>query len=201
VWTQGGTDLLILASTSGVRRALLEAAGIRVQCEASGVDERAFAGPDPVELARTLAVAKARSVAARFPGRLVLGADQVGFDASRPEAHFGKPADRDAHLAMLRALRGRAHVLVTGFAFVYDGDEEVGDERTVLHVRSDLADAELEAYADSEEGRGSAGGYEAERRGAFLFERIDGDWFNVLGLPMLRVLDALRRRGWRFGAP
>jgi septum formation protein len=198
VWTQGATDLLILASTSRVRRTLLEAAGIRVQCEASGVDERAFAASDPVELSRTLALAKARSVASRFPGRLVLGADQVGFDPARPEAHFGKPADRGAHVAMLRGMRGRAHVLVTGFAFVCDGDEEVGDERTVLHVRSDVVDAEIEAYADSGEGRGSAGGYEAERGGAFLFDRIDGDWFNVLGLPLLRVFDGLRRRGWRW---
>ena len=196
--TQGATDLLLLASTSGVRRALLEAAGIPVQCESPGVDERAFVASDPVELARTLARAKARAVAARFPGRLVLGADQVGYDLERPEAHYGKPADRGAQVEMLRAMRGRAHVLVTGFAFVVDGDEEVGHERTVLHVRADVSDAELAAYAATGEGAGSAGGYEAERRGAFLFERIDGDWFNVLGLPVLRVFDGLRRRGWRF---
>jgi septum formation protein len=191
---------LVLASTSASRRALLESAGIPARSEAPGVDERAFSDPDPVRLVRTLALAKANAVAERFPGALVLGADQVAVHPERPDEPFGKPESEERHFEMLAGMRGRTHVLVTGFALVTSGaDDEVGHEQTTLRVRSDLTDEELWAYVRSGEGRGCAGGYRAEGRGAFLFEAIEGDWFNVLGLPVLRVLDALRRRGWRFG--
>jgi len=178
----------------------MEAAGIPVRCVPPGVDERGFSDPDPVRLARTLALAKAKAVAERLPEALVIGADQVAVHPERPEEPFGKPGSEEAHFAMLSAMRGRTHVLVTGFALVGPGEAEVvGHEQTALRVRADLTDDELWAYVRSGEGRECAGGYRAEAHGAFLFEKIDGDWFNVLGLPLLRVMDALRRRGWRFG--
>lgn len=178
----------------------MEAAGVRVRCEPPGLDERRFADPDPIRLTRLLAVEKARAVAARLPDALILGADQVAVDPSRPEEAFGKPADAEAHLAMLAGMRGRSHVLVTGWALVGPGgEEEVGHDQTVMRVRGDLTDEELAAYVRSGEGSACAGGYRAEGRGAFLFEAIEGDWFNVLGLPLLKVMDGLRRRGWRYG--
>jgi septum formation protein len=99
---------------------------------------------------------------------------------------------------MLRSMVGRRHALVTAVALVGPGFADTVTEETVLSVRADLDDAELEAYVATGEGSGCAGGYAAEGRGAFLFERIEGDFFNVLGLPLLRVIGLLRARGWRF---
>jgi septum formation protein len=190
--------LIVLASTSPWRKAMLEAAGFRVECEPPGVDERAVSEPDPRRLAAVLAEAKARAVARRRPDAWVLGADQVVTDGAEV---WGKPLDPADHLARLQAMRGRSHDLVTGFCLLGpDGVEEIGLETTRLWVRDDLTDDELRAYVATGEGSGCAGGYAAEGQGAWLFSRIEGDWFNVMGLPLLRVIDALRRHRWRYGA-
>jgi septum formation protein len=186
---------LILASTSPWRRRMLVDAGIAVRTESPGVDERSVRLSDPVELACELARRKARAVAARHPGEWILGADQVAHEPGGEP--FGKPEDPDDHLRRLRSMVGRSHALVTGFALVGPGVEVVGHETTVMHVRADLDDDELVAYVSTGEGAGCAGGYAVEGRGVFLFERIDGDWFNVVGLPLLRVLGVLRAHGWR----
>lgn len=187
---------LILASTSPWRRALLAEVGLAVRCEAPGVDE-ASDEADPEALARELAVRKARAVAARFPDAWVIGADQVAFDLE-DRAPFGKPRDPADHLARLRGMVGRTHGLVTGLALTGPGFEDVIAEETRMVVRADLADDELAAYVATGEGSGCAGGYAAERRGAFLFARVDGDFFNVVGMPVLRLFELFRHRGWRF---
>ncbi|MEZ4240208.1 MAG: Maf family protein [Myxococcota bacterium] len=197
---------LILASTSPYRRRMLQDAGLAVRCEAPEVDERSFGhdAPDspfetaPERLATALARAKAQAVAARFPERWVLGADQVAYDPEEPGAPFGKPEGPDDHLRRLRQLAGREHRLVTGFALLGGPREHVEAVTTRLTFRSDLTDDELRAYVATGEGAGCAGGYAVEGRGAFLIERIDGDLFNVIGLPLLQVITALRGAGWRF---
>ena len=186
---------LILASTSPWRRQMLESAGLSVRAISPGVDERAIVDDDPGSLARRLAHMKAVAVARQFPAAVVLGADQVVSDGREI---WGKPLDATDHLARLRSMRGEVHDLITGFALLGPGVEVVGTETTRLWVRPDLTEQELEAYVQTGEGSGCAGGYAAEGRGAFLFSRIEGDWFNVLGLPLFRVLDALRAHGWRF---
>lgn len=188
------TDL-VLASTSPWRLKMLVDAGLLVRGVAPGVDERSDE-PDPVRRAEALALRKARAVAAREPGAWVIGADQVVFDGVEI---FGKPADDADHLARLRGMRGRAHALITGVALLTPGGERLLHERTAMHVRADLTEDELRAYVACGEGSGCAGGYAAEARGAFLFERVEGDFFNVIGLPLLRVFGALRELGWRFG--
>jgi septum formation protein len=126
----------------------------------------------------------------------VVGADQVLWDGHEV---IGKPADAADHLRRLRGFRGRSHTLLTGWHVVGPGGvHRSGVERTVLWVRGDLSDAELAAYVATGEGTGCAGGYAVEGHGAWLFERIDGDWFNVVGLPLLAVLTALRELGWRY---
>lgn len=190
---------LVLASSSQWRKQLLEATGIPLDACPAGVDERALeeelGSNDPVEVAMVLARAKAEAVHARLGG-FVLGADQVLWDGTEV---IGKPADPEDQLARLRALRGRTHDLFTAWALVGpDGDQRVGVERTRLTLRDDLEDAELRAYVDSGEGAGCAGGYAVEGHGAWLFERIDGDWFNVVGIPVLAVLGALRELGFRY---
>lgn len=198
--------MLILASTSAARRALLNAAGIPFRAVGSGVDERAIPVPaatadeTPAEaLAVTLALAKAKAVAAQFPGSWVLGADQVAYAAHAPEVVWGKPEDRADQCARLVALRGRPHRLASGIALIApDGAVRVGCEHVTLWMRGDVTDAEIAAYAETGEGDGCAGGYAVEVRGGFLFDRVDGEWSNILGLPMISLVTWLREAGWRF---
>lgn len=185
---------LILASTSPWRRQMLETAGIRLRCESSGFDERSVTEPDAARLALALARSKAMVVAQRFPDAWVIGADQVVTDGV---SAWGKPSDPIDHRRQLLAMRGTTHDLVTGFCVIGPGIDESGVETTRMVVRADLEEAEIEAYVATGEGSGCAGGYAVEGRGVFLFERIEGDWFNVIGLPLLRVLTALRKHGWR----
>lgn len=182
----------MLASTSPWRLKMLRDAGVACTGAAPPVDEEAIQAPDPVALAIARAVAKARSLQA--PGVCTLGADQV----AHLDGHaFGKPRDADNHRARLRQLRGRAHTLTTAVCLALPPREVVFTEDTVLHFRGDVTDAEIDAYVATGEGSGCAGGYAAEGLGAQLVARIDGDFFNVLGLPLLRVVDALRVMGWR----
>jgi septum formation protein len=195
---------LTLASTSPSRRRILEAAGLRVRCVAPGVDERSVVEGSPERLAVTLALLKAQAVARLHPDAWVVGADQVVTDDAAAGAPriWGKPPGPAEHLARLREMRGRPHDVVTGYAVLAPGVEHVGTETTRLWMRADLTDAELAAYVATGEGSGCAGGYAVEGNGGWLFERIEGDWPNVLGLPLLRVLDVLRRHGWRYeGGP
>lgn len=183
---------VILASTSPARRALLSSVGLAHEALSPGVDEDVPPGTGPAETARVLAFRKAAAVAARHPDAIVIGADQVLDFEGRP---FGKPADEADALAGLRRLSGRAHSLVTGLAVLAPGAPPlVEEERTILHVRA-LSDDEARRYVATGEWRGCAGGYRVEGRGLALFERIEGDWTNVLGLPMPRLLGHLRRLG------
>lgn len=186
---------LVLASTSPYRRAMFEACGLPVEAVGSGVDEDALVEPDPRERALELARRKADAVALRMPGRWVLGADQVAYD---DRESFGKPRDPEDHLRRLMSLRGKEHHLVVGWVLV--GPEGQRIERTTttaLRVRDDLTDAELSAYVACGEGSDCAGGYAIEGRGLWLFAEVDGDWLNILGLPMMEVLGVLREHGWR----
>ena len=189
---------LVLASRSAVRRTLLEAAGIPVEICPADIDERGVeAGAPlqaPVAIAALLAREKASVIAERNRGRLILGADQtLSLDGRR----FAKPADRTAARAQLRALSGRTHELYSAIAFVQDGEvlfEYVGVARLTMRAVSDrFLDAYLNAVGDA--ASESVGGYQLEGLGIQLFERIDGDYFTVLGLPLTTALDFLRRHG------
>jgi len=96
-------------------------------------------------------------------------------------------------------MRGCWHDLVTGWALLGPGVRHISCHTTRLRVREDLGDDELVAYVATGEGSGCAGGYAIEGHGVWLFDRIEGDWFNILGLPLLDVLDVLRGHGWRYG--
>jgi len=189
---------LVLASRSAVRRTLLEAAGIPVEICPADIDERGVeAGAPlqaPVAIAALLAREKASVIAGRNSGRLILGADQtLSLDGRR----FTKPADRAAARAQLRALSGRTHELYSAFAFVRDGTvlfEYVGVARLTMRAVSDrFLDDYLDAVGDA--ATASVGAYQLEGLGIQLFERIDGDYFTVLGLPLTTALDFLRRHG------
>ena len=192
------SDPLVLASRSAVRRTLLEAAGVPVEVRPADIDERSLEtgvpSETPAAVAALLARQKALAVAALHPARLVLGADQVlALDAKL----FSKPADRAAARAQLRALSGRTHELHAAIAFVRDATvvfEHVGTARLTMRSFSDrFLDAYLEAVGSA--ATASVGAYQIEGLGIQLFERVEGDYFTVLGLPLLTALDFLRRHG------
>ena len=190
---------LVLAYRSEVRKSLLEAAGIAVEVRPADVDERRLEASAPAGdaagIAALLACAKAHAVAQMLSGRLVLGADQT---LALGAQLFSKPADKAAARAQLGVLSGRTHELHSAVAFVRNGEtlfEHVGVARlTMRPVSEDFLDAYLDAAGEA--ATASVGGYQVEGLGIHLFERIEGDHFTVLGLPMLPVLDFLRRYGY-----
>ncbi len=189
---------LVLASRSKARQMLLSAAGVPVEVRPADIDERgleaAAAPAAPGAIAGLLARAKASAAAAICPGRLTLGADQT---LALGTACFAKPADLAGARAQLAAMRGRTHELHSGIAFVKDGTvlfEDVAVARLTMRAFSDRF---LDHYLAmvGEAATTSVGGYQVEGPGAQLFERIDGDYFTVLGLPLFPALDFLRRQG------
>ena len=189
---------LVLASGSVVRRKLLEAAGIPVEVRPASLDERAVEASapsdDPSAVAALLARAKALRVAADVPGRLVVGADQTLALGNR---RFDKPADRTAARAQLKTLAGQIHELHAAVAVARGGDvlfEHVGVARLTMRP---LSDAFLDRYLEAAgaEVTASVGAYQLEALGVHLFERIEGDHFTILGLPLLPLLAYLRAEG------
>jgi septum formation protein len=189
---------LVLASKSAIRRTLLETAGVPVEVLPADIDERTIetqsSAQAPDAVAALLAREKALAIARLMPGRLVLGADQVlGLDNQR----FSKPGDRAAACIQLRALFGRTHALYSAIALVHDGVvlfEHVGVARLAMRT---LSDRFLDKYLDDvgDAAMASVGAYQLEGLGVQLFDRIEGDYFTVLGLPLLPLFDFLRRHG------
>jgi len=187
---------LVLASKSTARLALLAGAGIVVEVLPADIDERGVEARSPAQdagaVAAWLAREKARAVAAQRPGRLVLGADQTLVLGTR---RFSKPADRAAAAEQLRALRGKTHALHSALALMRDGKllfEYADAARLTMRMFSDNF---LEQYLGTagEIVTASVGAYQLEKPGIQLFERIEGDYFTILGLPLLPLLSFLRR--------
>ena len=187
---------LILASKSAGRRQALSHSGIPFEAIAVDVDERAIEsrleGADADAIALTVARAKALAISAK--GRLVLGADQV---ASCEGRIFGKPANLREAEALLRFLSGRRHRLHSAIALMRDGAvifETVGIADLTMR---DLSDAFIAAYltAVGDSALTSAGAYQIEGLGAQLFSKVEGDHWTIMGLPLLALLEALRREG------
>lgn len=188
---------VVLATASRWRAQLLSETGIPVELLAAPIDEGAISALDPVGLAFARARAKAESVLGLVGGEgvVVIGADQV---AHIDGVAFGKPESPDDHRQRLRQLRGRVHTLSTAVAIRGAPAAALGAhadfvEHTMLRFRGDVSDAEIDAYVESGDGSGCAGGYRAEGPGAWLIEGVDGDWSNVIGLPVFAVLARLRR--------
>jgi len=189
---------LMLASRSTTRQMLLSAAGVPVEAFPADLDERRLEAGVKLQsagaVAALLAREKAGAVAKLHRGRLTLGADQtLALGADR----FAKPADRDAARAQLRALRGRSHELHSAIAFVQDGTVLYEHVRVARMVMRTFSDQFLESYLDAcgQAVSANVGAYQIEGLGVQLFERIEGDFFTVLGLPLMEALDFLRRSG------
>lgn len=197
---QAETPRLILASASPARRAVLAAAGLHFETAVAAVDEDAIKaaaraeGIPPADAALLLADAKARRIATREPEALVIGADQMLVCEGR---WFDKPADAEAARAQLRALRGRAHDLVTAVACWRRGERVWQHVAVPRLVMRDFSDAFLDAYLarEGEAVTRSVGAYRLEGPGVQLFARVAGDQSSILGLPLLPLLEFLRGHG------
>jgi septum formation protein len=193
-------DPLILASGSATRARMLRNAGVAIEIAVPAIDEAEMKaslkqeGAPAARAAETLAEVKAQRIAPRFPGRFVLGSDQM---LECDGNWLDKPETRDDAREQLRGLRGKSHSLVTSAVLVRDGARIWHTtDHAELRMRN-FSDAFLEQYLDQagEDVLQSVGGYQLEGLGAQLFERVTGDFFTILGLPLLPVLAILREHG------
>jgi septum formation protein len=190
-----GKDPLILASQSRARRMLLANAGFDFETVPADLDERAVQYgsqlSDPGQIAILLAREKALAVAARWPERFVIGADQT---LALGKRLFSKPESRAQAAEQLRALAGHSHDLHSAVAVARDGKILFASVTTARLTMRRLGEAEIDAYLDEagEAVTSSVGAYQLEGLGVHLFERIEGDHFTILGLPLLPLLAFLR---------
>lgn len=188
---------LILASGSAARRAMLAGAGVTFDVIPADLDEEAVKAAHtggPIALALDLARAKAETVSALHPGRLTLGSDQtLAFDGEV----LSKARSIDEARERLTAMAGRIHHLHSGVALARDGQTLWSTVETAGLTMRSFSAAFLDDYlaVEGEAALGSVGTYRLEGLGAQLFERIDGDYFTILGMPLWPVLTALRAEG------
>jgi len=191
-----GNDPLILASQSRARQMLLGNAGISFEAVAADIDERAVQKnsglTSPGEIAGLLAREKALFVSSRNPGRYVIGADQT---LALGERLFSKPSGRAQAAEQLRLLAGNSHALHSAVAVARDGKIVFADVSIARMTMRQLSENEILAYLDAagDAVTTSVGAYQLEGFGVHLFERIEGDHFTILGLPLLPLLKFLRR--------
>jgi septum formation protein len=194
VWR--GSDPLILASQSRARQMLLGNAGIRFEAVPADIDERAVQKnsglTSPGEIAGLLAREKALFVASKNPGRYVIGADQT---LALGDRLFSKPSGRAQAAEQLRLLAGNDHALHSAVAVIRDGKIVFADVSVARMTMRQLSESEISAYLDAagDAVTTSVGAYQLEGLGVHLFERIEGDHFTILGLPLLPLLAFLRR--------
>lgn len=203
--------MLILASQSQSRRALLAGAGLRFETSPAQIDERALEaevlgkGGDALAVAQKLAEAKALTVSANHGGAVVIGADQVLAEADGPlpgsptrgevkKEILHKPADMADAATQLDRLRGRTHYLHSGVALVRDGAVLWSSVESAALTMRDFSPAERDIVLalEGEAVLGSVGGYRLEGPSIRLFSQVEGDYFTILGLPLLPLLAALR---------
>ncbi|MGQ0686287.1 Maf family protein [Bradyrhizobium sp.] len=193
-----GKHPLVLASQSRARQMLLGNAGLAFQAVPADVDERAIQQKSgllkPGEIAALLAQEKALSISATMPDRHVIGADQT---LALGQCMFSKPEGRAEAAEQLRALAGNTHELHSAVAVARDGKILFSGVEVARMTMRLLTAEEIDGYLDSagEAVTASVGAYQLEGLGVHLFERIEGDHFTILGLPLLPLLAFLRGQG------
>jgi septum formation protein len=186
---------IILASASPRRKELLEKTGLKFRVDESGLEEELVSGVDPREAAMFLSREKARAVARRNKNCLVISADTIVVLKGRV---FGKPRSEDEAKRMLKALNGKAHYVITGFTILdsHDRKEISGAVETKVFFKK-LDPGEIDAYIRSGEPFGKAGAYGIQGLGALMVKKIEGDFFNVVGLPLNALAENLKEFGVR----
>ena len=171
---------VVLASASPRRHELLKQIVADFVIEATNIDEDALTLIDPVQTAETLAFEKAKAAKSHYKNPAIIGCDTV---VALDGVQFTKPVDHEDAVRILRALRGKTHQVITGVAVLTAFSSVVG--HCVTNVTfNDVSDDEIEAYVQTREPMDKAGAYGAQGMGAFLVEKLDGPFDNVVGLPL-----------------
>ena len=187
------TRTIILASSSPRRKEILSKTGLKFRIDESDYEEKPVLGLSPHELARFLSCEKARDVARRHRNALIIAADTLVISGKKL---FGKPSSEDEAQQILKSLSGKAHLVITGFTII---DTESGKklsrsvESKVFFKR--LSADEIEAYIRSGEPLDKAGAYGIQGLGAVIVKKIEGDFFNVMGLPLHALAGSLKKFG------
>jgi septum formation protein len=180
---------LILASESPRRREILSSAGFVFEVVSAGVEEEAIEGEAAAGMALRLARLKSAAASSRMPDACVIGADTVVDVDGKP---FSKPRDRAEAFQMIRALNGRTHLVHTGTAVAMASVVRVSFVETTSVTFGSLGEDEITAFVESGDGDDKAGAYAIQGRGALLVERIDGCYYNVVGLPVYKLKKILK---------
>ena len=186
---------IILASASPRRKELLEAIGLQFEVEPSNYEEDIRSAADPHELVKSLSLAKARAVAGNHRSALIIAADTLVVCEGRL---LGKPHTETEAREMLEAINGKQHSVITGFTIMDAGDNRAVSRSVETRVyMKRLTSEEIGAYVKSGEPLGKAGGYAIQGLGSVIVERIEGDYFNVVGLPLSALAESLKEFGVR----
>ncbi|MBI2852180.1 MAG: septum formation inhibitor Maf [Chloroflexi bacterium] len=189
---------IILASASPRRKELLENLGLAFEVEPSESEEIPDAALEPHEVVKRLSLEKAEAVARKQRNAIIIAADTIGF---LDGMILGKPSNEDEARRMLRLLSGRTHLVITGFT-ILDADRGKRLSRIVetkVYIKP-LDSEEINAYVQSGEPMDKAGAYAIQGLGSIIVERIEGDYYNVVGLPLSALADGLKEFGvdiWR----
>lgn len=181
---------IILASASPRRQEILTNAGIAFEVRPANIPEIPHAGESPVTFAERMAREKARAVSAAIPGRIVLAADTV---VALEDEILGKPANTEDAARMLRLISGRTHAVTTGVCVIAVGLEDVRSETTTVEFGR-MTEAEIREYVSTGEPMDKAGAYAIQGGASRWVTRVDGDYNNVVGLPVELVLRMLKQR-------
>jgi septum formation protein len=182
---------IILASKSPRRKKILEQVGLDFDVVVSDFDEAKLKFKTPQEMVENLSFEKAKLIAKKYPSAIVIGADTTVIFKNEI---IGKPKSKEDAVRILKLLSGNTHEIVTGFTVIK------GKKSITRHVISrvkfkKLTEAEIKAYVATGEPMDKAGGYGIQERGGLFIESIDGDYFNVVGLPIFAVAEALKEFG------
>lgn len=184
---------IVLASASPRRMALLEQLGLDFTADASAQEDETIVGSEPCQLARQISLKKAQSVSGKYPDAIIIAADTFGVI----DGHIlGKPNSEGEARTMLQTISGRRHAVITGFTVM---DTSTGKTisnavETSVDIKH-LTEQEIEAYVRSGEPMDKAGAYAIQGLGAAIVERIEGDYYNVVGLPLCALSEILKEFG------
>lgn len=179
---------IILASASPRRKELLATAGIEFTVKVADVEEKIDDGLTPAEVVRSLALQKAQAVADKNPEAIVIGADTI---VVLDDVILGKPQSEENAVEMLTSLSGRSHTVYTGVALIKGDKVRNFCEATQVEFY-DLTEEDIDAYVATKDCMDKAGAYGIQTNGCVLIRKIDGDYFNVVGLPVSKVYRELR---------
>jgi septum formation protein len=184
---------IILASASPRRKELLEKIGLRFEVEPSNYEEYIYSGLEPHELAQKISLGKAGVIASKYKNAIVIAADTFMVFGSQI---LGKPHTENEARKMLEAVNGKPHSVITGFSIIDSGIDKTLSRsvETKVYIKK-LTLAEISAYVKSKEPLDKAGAYAIQGLGAVIVEKIEGDYFNVIGLPLSALTVALKEFG------